>query len=321
MTSTRIQIPVGGDIIAARRFAATTDALTGPVGRPCVVMAHGLGATQDCGLFAFAEALAGAGAEVVTFDYRHFAESSGQPRQLISLSGQVADYHAVIDHARRLENVDAARIVAWGVSLSGGHVIKVAADDPHLAGVISLTPATDGLPVVTHMLRTLGPRYVLRVMAQGIRDVAAKVLGRSPVLIPVVGAPGEVAGLSADGALEGMRRIAGPTWRNEFAARLVLVMGAHRPIASADRVTCPALVQIGDQDRTAPPAAATAAATRMRATVHHYPCDHFDVYPGEGWHERVVNDQIAFLRRILAPAGSTASRSAGADGVELDNPG
>lgn len=307
MTSTPIQIPVAGEVIAARHFPATTDALTGPAGRPCVVMAHGLGATQDCGLFEFAAALAGAGTDVVTFDYRHFAESSGQPRQLIALGRQVADYHAVIDYARRLGEVDAARIVAWGVSLSGGHVIRVAADDPNLAGVISLTPAADGLPVATHMLRTLGPRYVLRVMARGARDVAAKVLGRPPVLIPVVAAPGEVAGLSTEGAVEGMFRIAGPTWRNEFAARLVMVMGGYRPVASAKRVACPVLVQIGDQDRTAPPAAATVAATRMRATVHHYPCDHFDVHPGAGWHERVVKDQIAFLQRILAP--SRAQRS------------
>ncbi|MGV0791234.1 alpha/beta hydrolase [Mycolicibacterium sp. XJ1819] len=302
MASNRLQIPVGGDIIAARRFVATTDALTGPGGRPCVVMAHGLGATQDSGLFDFAEALAGAGADVVTFDYRHFAESSGQPRQLVSLTGQVADYHAVIDYARRLEGVDSARIVAWGVSLSGGHVIRVAAEDPDLAGVISLTPATDGLAVVADMLRTLGPRYVMRMMAYGARDVVAKLLGRPPVLVPVVAPPGEVAGLSAAGAVEGMVGIAGPTWRNEFAARLVLDMAGHRPITRATRVTCPALVQIGDLDRIAPPAPATSAATRMRATVHHYPCDHFDVYPGAGWHERVVNGQIAFLQRILAPS-------------------
>nr|WP_090343189.1 alpha/beta hydrolase [Mycolicibacterium malmesburyense]CRL74082.1 alpha/beta hydrolase fold protein [Mycolicibacterium malmesburyense] len=302
MTSARIEIPVDGDMIAAHRFSATTDALTGPAGPPCVVMAHGLGATQDSGLFAFAEAVAAAGADVITFDYRHFAESSGQPRQLVSLKRQVADYHAVIDHARRLAQVDPQRIVAWGVSLSGGHVIRVAAGDPQLAGIISLTPATDGLPVVAQSLRTLGPRYLLRVMAYGARDVAATLRGRPPVLIPIVGAPGEVAGLTAEGAVDGMYRIAGPRWRNEFAARLVLVMGGYRPITSARRVACPALVQIADQDRTAPPAPATAAATRMRATVHHYPCDHFDVYPGARWHDRVVNDQIAFLRRILAPS-------------------
>lgn len=308
--STRLQVPIDGASIAARRFAATTDALTGPAGRPCVVMAHGLGATQDSGLFEFAETLAGAGADVVTFDYRHFAESSGQPRQLVSLTGQVADYHAVIDYARRLEGVDPARIVAWGVSLSGGHVIRVAAEDPDLAGVISLTPATDGLAVVAGMLGTFGPRYVMRMMAFGVRDVAAKLLGRPPVLIPVVAPPGQVAGLSAEGAVEGMVGIAGPTWRNEFAARLVLAIAGHRPITRATRVSCPALVQIGDLDRIAPPAPATSAATRMRATVHHYPCDHFDVYPGAGWHERVLSDQIAFLQRILAPSrarrGSTA---------------
>ncbi|MEZ0384254.1 alpha/beta hydrolase [Mycobacterium sp. pW045] len=301
MTSARMQIPVAGEIIAARHFPATTDALSGPAGRPCVVMAHGLGATKDCGLFEFATALTAAGTDVVTFDYRHFAESSGQPRQLISLDRQIADYHAVVDYARRVDGVDAARIVAWGVSLSGGHVIRVAAADPKLAGVISLTPATDGLAVVTHMLRTLGTRHIMRVMARGARDVMAKLLGRPPVLIPVVAAPGEVAGLSAAGALEGMIRIAGPTWRNEFAARLVMVMGAYRPVASASRVRCPALVQVGDQDRIAPPEAATVAATRMRAVVHHYPCDHFDVYPGAGWHERAVKDQIAFLQRILIP--------------------
>ncbi len=301
MTIDLMQIPVAGEAISARRFAATTDALTGPAGRPCVVMAHGFGATQDSGLFDFAEALAGAGAEVVTFDYRHFAQSSGRPRQLVSLSRQVADYHAVIAHARELPGVDAARIVAWGVSLSGGHVIRVAAEDAQLAGVISLTPAADGLPVVAHMLRTLGPRYVMKVMAQGARDVVAAMLRRPPVLIPIVAAPGELAGLTAEGAVEGMRGIAGPTWRNEFASRVVLAMGAYRPIASAVRVGCPALVQIADLDRTAPPAAATAAATRMRATVHHYPCDHFDVYPGEPWYPRVVRDQVAFLHRVLAP--------------------
>jgi hypothetical protein len=34
--------------------------------------------------------------------------------------------------------------------------------------------------------------------------------------------------------------------------------------------------------------------------VHHYPCDHFDVYPGGPCHDRVIADQIAFLHRVLA---------------------
>lgn len=266
-----------------------------------MVLAHGIGATQDSGLHPFAEAFAAAGADAITFDYRHFAGSGGQPRQLVSIPGQLQDYQAVVDHARQLPGVDPERIFVWGVSLSGGHVIRVAARDRRIAGVFSLTPATDGLPVIAGMVRDHGIRYALRISARGLADLAARLRRRSPVLLPVVGAPGELAALTSQGAEAGMFATAGPTWRNEFAARLVLTVGGYRPGRSAGKVRCPALVQIADGDQSAPPACATQAATAMRATVHHYPCDHFDVYPGAVWHERVLRDQIAFLRRIAVP--------------------
>ena len=40
-----------------------------------------------------------------------------------------------------------------------------------------------------------------------------------------------------------------------------------------------------------------------RAEVRHYPCDHFDVWPGKEWHEPAVRHQVAFLQRHLAPGG------------------
>jgi fermentation-respiration switch protein FrsA (DUF1100 family) len=272
-----------------------------------VVLAHGIGATQDSGLHPFAEAFAAAGADAITFDYRHFAHSGGEPRQLVSIAGQLDDYQSVVNHARRLPGVDPERIIVWGVSLSGGHVIRVAARDERIAGVFALTPATDGLPVIAGMVREHGVGYALRVATRGLADAAAHLLHRPPVLMPVVGAPGEVAALNSEGAVAGMRATAGPTWRNEFAARLVLTVGGYRPGRSAAKVRCPALVQIADGDRSAPPACATQAASAMRATVHHYPCDHFDVYPGAPWHERVLRDQIAFLRRVAAPGSDIRS--------------
>jgi fermentation-respiration switch protein FrsA (DUF1100 family) len=56
----------------------------------CVVMGHGFGGTQDR-LFVGAERFAGAGFAVLTFDYRNFGESGGQPRQLVSIEGQLED--------------------------------------------------------------------------------------------------------------------------------------------------------------------------------------------------------------------------------------
>jgi dienelactone hydrolase len=296
-----LTIASGGVSLSATHFRAVHDELASTRGRPCVVLAHGIGATQDSGLHPFAEAFAAAGADAITFDYRHFAQSGGEPRQLVSIAGQLEDYQSVVNHARRLPDVDPERIIVWGVSLSGGHVIRVAARDQRIAGVFALTPATDGLPVIGGMVRQHGVGYALRMATRGLADSAANLRHRPPVLMPVVGAPGELAALNSEGAEAGMYATAGPTWRNEFAARLVLTVGGYRPGRSAAKVRCPALVQIADGDRSAPPACATQAATAMRATVHHYPCDHFDVYPGAPWHERVVRDQLAFLHRVTGP--------------------
>ncbi|HCB03317.1 MAG TPA: hypothetical protein DEQ43_03525 [Nocardioides bacterium] len=41
------------------------------------------------------------------------------------------------------------------------------------------------------------------------------------------------------------------------------------------------------------------AAEAGRAEVRHYPCDHFDVWPGNDWFAPVVDHQLYFLRRHL----------------------
>ena len=62
---------------------------------PCVVMGHGFSGTQDR-LFVGAERFAGAGFAALTFDYRSFGESGGQPRQLVSIKGQLEDWRSAI---------------------------------------------------------------------------------------------------------------------------------------------------------------------------------------------------------------------------------
>jgi dipeptidyl aminopeptidase/acylaminoacyl peptidase len=52
--------------------------LTAPV--PCIVMGHGFGGTKDILLERYAVRYQDAGYAVLTFDYRHFGESEGEPR-------------------------------------------------------------------------------------------------------------------------------------------------------------------------------------------------------------------------------------------------
>lgn len=131
-------------------------------GRPCVVMAHGSGATRDCSLEGFAERFCEAGLNVLTFAYRRFGGSEGETPLLMSLRGQRAEYHAAIAHARSMEGVDSTRIVVWGVALSGGQVFRVAAEDPEVAAVIAVTPAPDGVASMRNLLRSSNIRTAAR---------------------------------------------------------------------------------------------------------------------------------------------------------------
>jgi len=266
--------------------------------RPCVVLGHGLGGTVDSGLLSYAERFAAAGVDALAFDYRSFGRSDGQPRQVLSPTRQREDYAAAIAFARSLEGVDPERIVVWGSSYSGGHVVPVAVADGRVAGAIAQVPNMDGLAAVLNVARYAGLGHLARLVLAGIRDLAGSLRGRPPLMIPLVGAPGSVGAMTTADAEPGYRAIAGPSWRNEVAARMVLGTGAYRPGLQADRLPCPMLVQIGDRDKIVPAKAAQDAAWRAtgRAEVRTYPIGHFEIYTGPPF-ERAIADQLHFLRR------------------------
>jgi hypothetical protein len=282
-------------------------------GRPCVVLANGFGATVDSGLLPYVERFAGAGVDALAFDYRGFGASDGEPRQLLSIPDQLQDYAAAIAFARSLNGVDPGRIVVWGSSYSGGHAVAAAVADGRVCAVIAQIPAMDGLAALVNVVRYAGAGQLARLTLAGLRDLSASLRGRPPVMLDVVGPPGSLAAMTTPDAEPGYRAIAGPSWRNEVAARFALTAAAYRPGLQADRLPCPMLVQIADRDTVAPVKAAQQAAWRAtgRGEVRTYPIGHFDIYTGEPF-ERAIADQLHFLRRHLgvAPAGRAGSPEA-----------
>jgi fermentation-respiration switch protein FrsA (DUF1100 family) len=268
--------------------------------RPCVVLGHGFAGTVDSGLLPYAERFAAAGLDAFAFDYRHFGLSAGEPRQLVSVKRQLEDWAAAVGFARALPGVDAQRIVLWGSSFSGGHVVAAAVADGRVAAVVSQVPVMDGLAAVANVLRYAGPAQLGRLVAAGVRDAIAAARAHTPVALAVVGPPGSVAVMTAPDSEPGYRAIAGPTWRNEALARVMLTAATHRPGLVAGKLPCPILVQIADRDTVAPVKAAQDAAWRAtgRAEVRTYPLGHFDLYRGAPF-ERAVTDQLHFLTRHL----------------------
>ena len=296
-----VLIRSSGDELAA--WVYKPEAGAGP--SPCIVMAHGFSATRSDRLPAYAEHFAAAGFGVVLFDYRGFGDSAGEPRQVISIRRQQQDYEAVIAFARSQSWVDPERIAVFGSSFSGGHAIDVAARDQRIAAVVVQAPFADGLV----QLRITPPLNAVRMTFDGLRDLAAAARGRAPVMIPAAGPAGSYAVLTAAEAEPGFAAITGPQsrWKNEIGARIMLFVGAWRPVRTAKNVRCPVLVCVCDADQTTPPGAAVKLAHKTpRGEVVHYPIGHFDIYVGEHF-ERAVADQTRFLERVLMPARVAAA--------------
>ena len=277
--------------------------------RPCVVLAHGLGGTVDSGLMPFAEAFAAAGYAALAFDYRGFGRSDGGPRQVVSPTRQQEDYRAAIAAAAAQPGVDPERIILWGCSLAGGHVLEVARGRQDVAAVISMIPLVDGRAAAMAAAKQHKPAALLRATGTAIAAKAVAAAGRPEPMLPLVGPPGSTALLSLDGYEEAYTSVAGPTWRNEVGASIGTELGSFRPAKhAADLVVVPLLVQIADLDRSAPPHAAATAAFVARAEVRHYPGDHFDLFAGRPCHDRALRHALHFLRRHVpvsapAPAG------------------
>jgi pimeloyl-ACP methyl ester carboxylesterase len=259
-------------------------------------MGHGFGATKDAGLEPFAERFAAAGLDVVVFDYRGFGTSDGELRQNVQHLRHREDYHSAVAAARALDGVDPDRIIVWGSSYAGGHVIAVAAQDPRIAGVVSQGAAMDGLAAVLLILRYAGPLQLLRLTAHALRDVAGALLRRQPHKIPVVGPPGSLAAITPEGAEVGYTHIMGPTFRNEMCARGILPIMVNRPVTFASKVKVPTMLVMATQDSVAPPGAVSTVAKRLggRVQVETFDVVHFDIYVGETF-EKSVAAQTAFL--------------------------
>ncbi len=271
---------------------------------PVIVMAHGLGAIKALRLSAFAERFQAAGYACLVFDYRHFGDSEGQPRELLSISRQREDWRAAVAHARSLPDVDADRVVVWGTSFGGGHAIATAAADPSLVAAIAQCPFTDGLASA----RQISPLGTARLTVAAAKDQVARLRGRPPVRVKVAAHPGEVGLMDAPDVIEGVLGLleaSGLTeaeYRNDVPARVALEIPRDAPGRQAGRVRCPILFCVCDADTVAPAKATLRhAAKAPRGQIHRYPVGHFDIYIGDEF-ERVITDQLAFLNKHVPPA-------------------
>ena len=120
----------------------TPDTVDGPWA--IVVMAGGWCYVKELAQPVFAQAFTEFGLAALVFDYRTMGGSSGSPRQHIDPWAQIEDYRNAVSYLEQRPDVDQARIGAWGISYSGGHVLILGAIDERIRCVSSVVPVIDG---------------------------------------------------------------------------------------------------------------------------------------------------------------------------------
>jgi pimeloyl-ACP methyl ester carboxylesterase len=274
----------------------------------CLIMAPGLAVTKEPGTDPFAGIFQQSGFSVLAFDYRRFGESDGEPRQILKLREQHADMEAAIALARDLPEVDPARIALWGFSLSGGHVLAVAARTPHLAAAIAVSPTAEGPRASRRALRSQTPLALMRLSGLALLDAAGGQLGRQPRLVPLAAERGAIGLISTPDALKGANALnpedSYPNWRQEVAARAALSVSRYRPGRYASTIRCPLLVLAYEQDEAALAGpAVTAGQNAPAGEVVLRPGGHYESYMGD--HDEALRIQLSFLGRHLL-GGSAA---------------
>ncbi|MGK8464128.1 alpha/beta hydrolase [Nocardia cyriacigeorgica] len=264
--------------------------------RPGVLLCPGFGGTQDTpSIEASARTFAAAGYVAVTFDYRNFGSSRGEPRQLVDISGQIADIHAATALTRELDEVDPDRVALWGTSLGGGHVVTAAAEEPGIAAVVAQIPF-NGFPKQASGRSRKATSALLAAM---VRDRLRGWTGRAPYYIPAVGETGDVAVMTGPQAAKTIAAMHSATWENKVAPRALLDMMRYKPETSARRLRMPLMVCVGEFDHETPDSdSSRLAEVAPNGTLRRYPVGHFDFYRPDV-REKVLADQLGFLDSVL----------------------
>lgn len=280
---------------------------------PCVVVAHGIGAIRQVRLAAYAERFAEAGFAVLTFDYRHWGASTGEPRFLCDVGKQHRDIEAAIDFVQHHRAIRGDRVVLFGTSFGGGHALVVGARRPDLAGVMSQCTVTDCLEVARRA--PLG--QVAKWVVAGIVDQCRALARLTPKYIKLAGEPGEAALMTKlDAEKRYLEMIDGPSpWQNLVAARLMLWLPLYRPIRHASAIQPPLLMLVCDRDEICPARLAVDAARRApRGRAVHFESSHFDIYFGALF-DAATRSMLRFMAEVAEHPSPIERRSATRPGL------
>lgn len=283
---------------------------------PVVVLAPGFGATQDMTLQSYAQTLAENGIAALTFDYRSFGLSDGEPRHIFSVKSALNDWRTVIE--RITESglgglVDRQTIGLLGTSMSGGYVLTLAAERSTSANdsiqcIVAQVPHLDAKHTARQAIKARGVLRSLAMVWLGALDHLRRRLGFSPVYIPIAAEANSsdigVMVLSPNDYNIWNRRIKQAGINSPLiSASSGLGVAMYRPIAKATSISIPVLMVAATRDTFFHPEVAHQLMAHLQkrneySRIVDVPTGHFEVYelPTRA---NLTNQYVRFFQKCL----------------------
>ncbi|KAG9225162.1 hypothetical protein CCMSSC00406_0007427 [Pleurotus cornucopiae] len=221
--------------------------------------------------------------------------ADGTPRHCTYFQDQMDDYTSVVKYCRQHDEFgfDPHKVILWGYSFSGGHVLSISADPTlNIYATIAQAPYTGRAynlsPTLLCLKRTL----------LALADIILTTLSPNPVYIPTAAEPTEVGAVIAPGSTDGFRRLPGADkhFPNQINASIYLSAPSHQPHEHMPAIQAPVLFIAAKQDRVCPAAKVIETSKRaLKAQVVEIPGDHFDMFEGGHAFEACREAQLKFL--------------------------
>ena len=117
-------------------------------GIPGIVLCHGFAGVKELLLPAYGEVFCREGFAALTFDYRGFGESEGEPGKL-SPYAQVRDIRNALTFLQSFPGVSPGKLGLWGTSFGGANAVTAAAFDDRVKCLTVQLAFGDGERVIT----------------------------------------------------------------------------------------------------------------------------------------------------------------------------
>lgn len=119
----------------------TAETLDRNVQSPAIIVTGPMLSVKEQAQSIYAQRLAAEGYVTLVFDYSHFGESEGEPRNLEEPDLKAGDIHSAVTYLQGLDYVDADRIAGIGICGSGSYMPYAALSDERIKSVVSVVPA------------------------------------------------------------------------------------------------------------------------------------------------------------------------------------